>query len=93
MNTGAFKLNYPKDIPSEAIGARTQEAPMTDRIARLIRDNMRDKSGVFLGWECCYEAANAVVLALSGPTQDDDNAKGWCQTCNGTGRATFGALP
>lgn len=25
MNTGAFKLNYPKDIPSEAIGARTRE--------------------------------------------------------------------
>jgi len=43
----------------------TSATPAVDGevIARIIQNNMRDKSGCFVGWETCYTAADA-ILAL-----------------------------
>lgn len=62
MNSGANKLNYPKDIPSGAIGARTREA-----IARII-DPLAFQAILPASHYNALKKADA-ILALSGPTR------------------------
>jgi hypothetical protein len=54
-----------------------REALTTEQVARLIQDTMRDKCGVFIGWQSCYETA----AALSQPPQADVR----CARCGSSG--------
>lgn len=53
-----------------------------EALARTIQDNMRDKSGCFVGWQTCYAAAEAVLaLRASGHGAGREAGTRECPDC------------